>query len=649
MQDLEKILNPEQYQAVTAGDGPLLVLAAAGTGKTQTLVYRVAHLIESGAAPWSILLLTFTNRAAAEMLDRAKTVAGDSAGMVWGGTFHSICNRFLHQRNHASLLGYPSSFVIADKDDAKKLVDESMKELNLKGGDDFPKRDVVMSLISNAVNRNKPLLEVIEEKEGYFDDTIPQNIVRIRDTFVRKKMELGVMDFDDLLLNGLRLLKEHPEVLEEYRRQFRYVLVDEYQDTNSIQSEFVDLLAGENGNLTAVGDDFQCIYTWRGADFRNIMDFPTRYPGARIIKLERNYRSSPEILSLANECIKGNPEQFQKTLIATRPGAGKPELYNLYDTYQQSKTVSRIIREEVMKGRRYGDIAVLYRAHFHSIDLQMELTRNRLPFTITSGVGVFEQAHVKDMLSLLRLVNNPKDRLAFERLMSLLPGLGPRTVETMWVKLGGACDLSTPEGREALAKIVKPSSRGYWMSIQEGIDAYFDGGDGKKKDIVELVSAFVTAFYGGYLKKKYEDYSDRIDDVHEVALQISTSESLDGFLQEVALFTNSEAAYDKDPDKRSNTVRLSSVHQAKGLEWPVVIILWACEGMFPSSKAMAEGDDSEERRLFYVAVTRAKSRLVICRPEMRQTQDGGVYACQPSRFLSEVPQSNFRKCNFRHF
>ena len=640
MQDFQDILNPEQYAAATAGDGPLLVLAAAGTGKTQTLVYRVAHLVNSGVDPRSILLLTFTNRAAKEMLERARDVIGDSVSGVWGGTFHHICNRLL--RRHAALLNFRENFKIADREDSRKLIDEVMKANHLVGGRDFPKRDVILSYISNAANRDIPLSKVLEKEISCVSiDTMA--IERVAEGYAQRKEELGVMDFDDLLVNGLRLLEDHPDVLDYYKRQFKYILVDEYQDTNTIQSKFVDLLAGPTGNVMAVGDDFQCIYSWRGADFRNIMEFPKRYPTARIIKLERNYRSTPEILAMANACIEGNPEQFQKTLTATRNGGGKPIVVFLRDGFEQSKVVARLIREQLARGREPNEIAVLYRAHFHSIDLQMELTHSGIPYTVTSGIGVFEQSHVKDMISLLQILSDPLDKLAFSRIFTLFPGIGVKSADSLWVKLGGRCDLATPEGRELLLKTLKPAARTAWTPISKAIEAYFDENDDRHENVVNLVSSFLDEFYFQYLKKNFENYADRADDIREVSLEVARSGDLETFLQEVSLMSNVEAVFDKNPERQNNSVRLSSVHQAKGLEWPVVIILWASEGMFPSSRAIGEdGDDSEERRLFYVAVTRARNALIICSPEFRKSYEGGIFSCQPSRFVTEIPKSAYQ-------
>ncbi|MDD5708496.1 MAG: ATP-dependent helicase [Kiritimatiellae bacterium] len=644
MTDFSAFLNPEQLAAATAGDGPLLVLAAAGTGKTQTLVYRVAYLVERGLPPESILLLTFTNRAAREMLERAHGVAGDAVGAVWSGTFHHVCNRML--RRHAPKLGYRHEFVIADRDDARKLIDDCVKELKL-GGKDFPRREVLNSLFSHAANRALPVEDILESRLDQLK-VDPMDIVRVHDRYEQRKHELGIMDFDDLLVNGLRLIEEHADVRERYQAQFRHILVDEYQDTNLLQARLVDRLAEREGNVMAVGDDFQCIYSWRGADFRNIMDFPRRYPAASIVKLERNYRSVPEILAVANACIAGNPEQFQKTLRATRPGGRKPRAMFLRDGREQAGAVVDLIRRGLQEGRALRDMAVLYRAHFHSIELQLELTRAGIAHVITSGVGVFEQAHVKDVLALLRVAQDGQDRLAFDRLLSLLPGVGPRSVATYWLKLGSRFDSRDKAQREALAALIKPGARETWEPIGEALARFHDGDEAGHPD--KLVERFVAGFYAAYLEKTYENAKERLEDVQELAVQIMRSTSLGAFLQEVALLTNTDQAYDKDPHKRADAVRLSTVHQAKGLEWPVVFILWATEGMFPSSRSLGETeDDAEERRLFYVAATRARDELNICVPEWRQTRDGGIFACKPSRFVAELPNELLRSVYGRRY
>lgn len=644
MTPFDKLLNAEQLAAATAADGPLLVLAAAGTGKTRTLVYRVACLVERGLEPSSLLLLTFTNRAAREMLERAQEVAGAVVGQVWSGTFHHVCHRFL--RRHATRLNYPNAFVILDRDDARGVIDDCVQNLKLKHRD-FPRRELLNSIFSNAANRVLPIEDVIDENLSELA-VDPMDIVRVHDAYQAAKAKLGLMDFDDLLVNGLRLLDEHPDICRAYQEQFRHVLVDEYQDTNLLQSRFVDALGALHRNVMAVGDDFQCIYTWRGADFRNIMEFPKRYPDARIVKLEQNYRSVPEVLSVANACIAGNPDQFQKILRPTRPARNRPRVFYLRDGQEQADAVVELIRRYRDDGCALRDMAVLYRAHFHSIELQVALSRAGVHHQVVSGVGVFEQAHVKDVLAFLRVAENPGDRLAFDRLMGMLFGLGPRSTATYWQKLGAVFDCRDARQRQQLLDLVKPAARAEWAAIDALLGAYHDEHWGQNGPMA--IDRFLEAFYGRHLARTYEKADNRLEDLRELALQIGRSPNVAAFLSEVALWTNVDHEFDKDRAAHPEAVRMSTVHQAKGLEWPVVFVLWAAEGMFPSSRSMgASGNEAEERRLFYVAVTRARDELCILAPEWRRTRDGGAFYCKPSRFVTEIPATLVRSVYGRRF
>ncbi|MBU1693872.1 MAG: UvrD-helicase domain-containing protein, partial [Verrucomicrobia bacterium] len=435
--DFEKDLNPEQRAAALAPDGPVLVIAAAGTGKTRTLTYRVAHLVERGVDPRRILLLTFTNRAAREMLDRARQLVGEGVGGLWGGTFHHMANRML--RRHAGALGYELDYTILDRDDARGLVRTAADDLGLLGRH-FPKPDVLLSVFSLAANREQPVADVAADWFENHPIEI-EDVVRVHQSYVKRKRALNAMDFDDLLVNGLQLFREHSGVLGHYQEHFLHILVDEYQDTNLIQAEWVDRLAGIRRNLLVVGDDFQSIYSWRGADFRNFLTFPKRYPATAVFKLETNYRSVPAILEVANACIAGNPEQFQKTLHAVREDTSKPVLVRLYGGEEQARYILQSLQHLRRSGARMDRIAVLYRAHFHAMELQMELAREKIPYVITSGVRFFEQAHVKDVTSLLRLLVNPGDELAFQRLLALLPKVGRKTAARIWEALGRRCDV----------------------------------------------------------------------------------------------------------------------------------------------------------------------------------------------------------------
>ncbi len=633
MTDYAALLNPEQLEAATAGDGPLLVLAAAGTGKTRTLVYRVSYLVEKGIPPENMLLLTFTNRAAREMMERARQQVGDSVGTLMSGTFHHICNRFL--RHFATRLGYEPGFTILDQDDSRSLIKKCIVEC-VPNPKDFPKKDVIGSLISKAANKCVPIDTVIDESAFELKTLYASGIRQVSDLYAKRKRELGVMDFDDLLINGLKLLRENEDVLSFYQERFVHVLVDEYQDTNLLQAQIVDLLAAKHRNLMVVGDDFQCIYSWRGAHFKNIMEFPKRWPDCKIVRLERNYRSVPAILEVANEVIKGNPDQFQKTLRATRSPGAQPHLFKLRDASEQVSAVLGLIRRFLDAGYRLDQMAVLYRAHFHSIELQMDLARSRIPYCITSGAGVFEQAHVKDVISFLRICEHPRDQMAFERFMGLLDGVGEKTVAKIWDKIGRIFDVCSKTSRDALLKAAPAKAKKQIQSLVSIFEEYQH--TAKARQGSELLSRFCDLFYSDYLRRKYDNADDRENDIREVGRQIdAASGGIAGFLQEVALLTNEDAAHGHDDNQ--DRIHLSTVHQSKGLEWPVVFIIWASEGMFPSGKLEDDADDSEERRLFYVALTRAKDHLIISSPSVRFMRDGGTMICKPSRFLKEIPRN----------
>ncbi|MCL2104925.1 MAG: ATP-dependent helicase [Kiritimatiellaeota bacterium] len=639
MTDFSAVLNAEQCAAATAGGGPLLVLAAAGTGKTRTLVYRVAYLVEQGVPPNEILLLTFTNRAAREMMERAKEVAGPEVGYTLSGTFHHVCNRFL--RRFAERLGYRHDFTILDRDDSLSLINTCAGELGLKYKG-FPKKEVIASFIGKAANRAATVEDILKEYESELL-VEAKDILRVTDLYVERKKAEGMMDFDDLLVNGLRLLCEHEDVRTLYQRRFRHVLVDEYQDTNLLQAKMVDILAGHHHNVMVVGDDMQCIYTWRGADFRNIREFPARWSGCRIIKLEQNYRSVPEVLAVANACVRGVPEAFKKQLRATRQPRNQPRVLMLRDGNDQAQAIIRLVRRYLEDGYSLSDMAVLYRAHFHSIELQMDLARTRLPYVITSGTGVFEQAHVKDVLAFLRLCEGPRDYTAFKRLMGMLSGVGEKTAESLWVKLNGSFESRNPQVRQALSAALRPAARGQWQGVDRLFAEYHAEGLGTKG--AEAIERFYEAFYRSYLYRAYENPEKREEDIHEVAVQIGTVKGgVPAFLQEVALLTNIDHEYEQMEKNNEPTLHLSTVHQAKGLEWKIVFVIWLAEGMFPSSRSLGEAEsDEEERRLFYVAVTRAKDELVLCAPEIRRMRDGGVFFCKPSRFIKEIPRELVRE------
>ena len=628
--DFKSVLNDEQYNVVTSGHGPLLVLAAAGTGKTHTLVHRVAYLLEQGMKPERILLLTFTNKAAKEMLDRVNLLVGQDIYGMWGGTFHHLANRIL--RKHAQRVGFNQNYTIMDSADSKTLMTQCIRDLGFKAKE-FPKAQVLLSVFGLAVNMELPVEEQIflrfNDGEHNVDD-----IIRVYDEYENRKLNMMSMDFDDILKKCLELLREHPDVAERYQAQFDYVLVDEYQDTNSIQANIVDLLVKGHNNLMVVGDDFQSIYSWRGANFENIMSFLDRYENAEKFMLETNYRSVPEILDVANACIEGNIHQFKKVLRSTRESYIKPSVVTVRTGDAQAKYICQYIMNKKHEGYKYSDMSILYRSHFHSMELEFALVRQKIPFIVTSGIRFFEQAHIKDVCAFLRLILNPGDELSFARLMMMFPGVGPKSASGVWRRLGASFDVFSKSDRENLLLLLKPVAKEHWKDI----DKIFDSISSDNIDGVFIVNEYVDVFYDKYAKDQFDNADKRMEDITAIAGYIKQYDSLSSFMNEVALLTSLDEEQQMGVDQ--DVVRLGTIHQAKGLEWPVVIIPWLAEGMFPSRKSIDEESlekIEEERRLFYVAVTRAEDELCMCVPQISRARTGGYIPCNPSRFVKEVP------------
>ncbi|HEX7618550.1 MAG TPA: ATP-dependent helicase, partial [Verrucomicrobiae bacterium] len=435
--DYARELNPQQLAAVTAPPGPALVIAGAGSGKTRTLTYRVAYLLEQGIPADRILLLTFTNKAAGEMMRRVSDLLGRQLPALWGGTFHSIGARVL--RSHADLIGYQRDFTILDRNDAKDLIKACIADAKIETkGTHFPKPDVLNEIFSLAVNTHQSVEQLVDEQYFYLlekyagKNELSEDVARLSQLYARRKRATNAMDFDDLLALWLKLLQDHAGVREHYQRRFQFILVDEYQDTNQLQSDLIDLLAARHHNVTVVGDDAQSIYAWRGANFANILEFPKRHPGAKVFKIETNYRSTPEILQVANAAIAANRNQFTKILAPSRKSGLKPALVACVDAAQQAAFIAQRVAELPDEGVNPNKVAVLYRSHFHALELQLELTRRQIPFSITSGIRFFEQAHIKDATAFLKLVANPRDEVSFKRLAQLLPGIGAKGTDKLW-------------------------------------------------------------------------------------------------------------------------------------------------------------------------------------------------------------------------
>ncbi len=618
-------LNEEQYAAVTAPPGPLLVLAGAGSGKTRTLTYRVAYLVENGIAPERILLLTFTNKAAREMLSRVSSLLPHDMTSLWGGTFHSIGNRIL--RRHAQLVGLGQDYSILDAPDAKELLSACIPELGIDPKDKmFPKADAIRELFSFSVNTQAKLGDLLAGPYAHLSEFSEQLIV-LSGRYAARKLKANAVDYDDLLHLPARLLTEHGEVAASYGRQFLYVLVDEYQDTNALQSSLVDRVAGAHGNIMVVGDDAQSIYSWRGANFENILEFEKRYTGAKIYRIETNYRSTPDILEVANASISHNTKQFPKNLRSVRPSTGKPALVPLSDASQQAVFIAQRVLELHEEGESLREIAVLYRAHSHAIELQLELTRRNIPFVITSGVQFFEQAHIKDITAFLRISQNPHDEIAFKRIVKLLPGIGDRAAEKLWGLLAGKTDwFSAKTGAK---------SQKSWDSVCE-VRRQLADPPGQSGD--KLIQWVMEGFYEDFAKLEYDNFKQRLDDVRQLQEFARQFETVPDFLAQVSLMTSVDYSRSRQEDS-GDVLRLSTVHQAKGLEWNRVFVIMLCEGLFPLARCMAEPAQlEEERRLFYVAVTRARDELYLSYPHMRYLRGGSGEMLQvKSRFLSEIP------------
>ena len=638
-------LNSEQYGVVTAGGGPGLVIAGAGSGKTRAVTYRVARLIEMGVRPARILLVTFTNRAAREMLHRVETLLQADSRGVWGGTFHSIANRIL--RRHAESLGYHYNFGILDSEDAREMVDSSIREAGIDPkARRFPKPEVVADIISFASNRDMPITDSIVAGFPHFEPLATQ-IDRVDRIYRARKVERNTMDYDDLLMNWKRLLTEKPEIGDYWAGNFEYILVDEYQDTNKIQAEIVDLLAVKHRNIMVVGDDAQSIFGFRGAHFANIYTFKERYGDAQEFRLETNYRSRPEIVMLANAAIRNNRRQFPKNLQAVRQSAGQtPVLVPTSDSDQQAAFVAGRVLEMRDEGLRLDEMAVLYRSHWHALELQLELVRRDIPYVIRSGLRFFEQAHIKDAIAYLRIVVNPYDELAWKRVLKLIPKVGSATANRIWERLA-----STPEPLALVRRADfegPPRSGEGWQNFIALVGQLISPEYLNRP--AEQIALVLSGGYEEYLGDSYENSDLRAEDLRQLSNFARRFHSTEEFLSELAL-VNSERFGTPQGTTGEDVVEggledeklvLSSIHQAKGLEWRAVFLIWAADGKFPSARSLRDAEsEEEERRLFYVAVTRAKDELYVCYPLVVTDYSRQTVIQKPSRFITEIPRELF--------
>ena len=630
--DYEHELNPNQLEAVVALEGPVLVIAGAGSGKTRTLVYRVARLVESGVAPENILLLTFTRKAAQEMLRRASMMMDSRCERVKGGTFHAVANSLL--RKYAHLIGYEPSFTILDRSDSEETINLLRSQLRLNEKNRrFPRKNTIAEIFSKATNKTEPLALVMEREYFHFYDDL-KDLLHLQALYKKQKALNQLMDYDDLLINFKSLLEMHSEVRAAISRQFRYAMVDEYQDTNHLQADIVRLIASEHRNIMVVGDDSQSIYSFRGANFRNIMDFPNQFPEVRIITLEENYRSTQPILDVTNVIIQNAKEKYTKRLFTRKTRGPLPVILAAENENYQSRFICQKVLELREEGIPLNTMAVLCRAAFHTFDLEIELGRCNIPYIKYGGFKFIETAHMKDILSHLRLLVNPRDTISWSRALRLVDRIGPRTSHAIieWI-------IKNQKGPEDL--ITYPEKGQFTEGIErlhKLMSTIADSG----LTIPDQIS-LICRYYEPILKVRYDDYPKRLKDLEHLQNITDRYHDLEHFLSDIALDPPNESISGVTPPKSDDErLVLSTIHSAKGLEWHTVFIIWALEGKFPSSYAFnSEEEMEEERRLMYVAATRARESLFITYPINVYDRVTGEILSKPSRFLKEIPPELF--------
>ncbi len=627
--DYSNQLNPEQLQIVKEAEGPCLVLAGAGSGKTRVLVYRVCYLMERGVPPSSIMLVTFTNKAAREMIGRIERITGAYPGNLYAGTFHHVGNRLL--RTYPEEVNIQPNFTILDEEDSCSLIKEIVGDL--RNREDFPNPGKIKNVLSLSANTDESIKEVIETRTPVYSNLIP-HIEMISREYQKRKNRSNLLDFDDILLYWHRLMKNE-NVGSKISGQFRYILVDEYHDTNRIQSMVLYQLARTHGNITAVGDDAQSIYSFRGATINNILDFPRMYPNARTFYLKTNYRSTPQILKLANSIISQNRLQFHKNLRSVRENGIKPVVVKCYYSRDEAAFVSQRILHLLESGIKPSDIGILFRSRYQSAQLEIEMNKLRIPYIMRGGLRFFEQAHIKDVLAFFRIMVNFNDRLAWKRLFSISPGIGEKTSGILLGKLDGAGNLKE---YARLVESEKPSSRAKQsieniLTILESL---------REEDISSSIESLMTKFYMGYLEKQYKDFTERKEDI-EMLKSISLSYgSLADFLSESSLQEYSRGEQSQSTERIP--VILSTIHQAKGLEWKIVFVIGVSGNHFPHPYSRSDSKAlEEERRIFYVAVTRAKEDIYI---SYHVRDIFGPLLNRKSVFIENIPGHVFEEWDF---
>ena len=634
--EYKKELNPSQFEAVNIIKGPLLVIAGAGSGKTRTLTYRVARLVEEGVSPSSILLLTFTRKASQEMLKRASQLLDNRCEGVAGGTFHSFAYAML--RKYAPRIGFDQGFSIIDRSDSENLIGMVRKEMKRASTwGSFPRKKTLANIYSRAVNKNLSIEDIIFDDYPHLSHHL-ESIHTIFHEYRKQKAAHNFFDYDDLLIYLEVLLKDHPNIREKICTTYHYLMVDEYQDTNRIQAEIVYLLA-ENNNVMVVGDDSQSIYAFRGANFENIMRFPEHFPGTRIIRLEENYRSVQPILKLTNVIIDRAKQKYSKTLFTRRTGGSRPMLVNAGSENMQSQFLVERIQALNRNGVPLNQIAVLFRASFHSFDLEIELNREGIPFVKVGGFKFVESAHIKDVLAHVRLLLNPYDRLSWYRVLLLLDNIGPKTALDIFESISAA--------QSGFAGLFKKKLKSKQSKSLDRLKNLFSRIDPSEMSVVQLGEA-VVKYYTTILQDKYDDHPKRTKDLEHLMTIMERYDHLEHFLADMALEPPNTSTHEGFFAKKSDNDRLilSTIHSAKGLEWHTVFIIWALDGRFPSTHAIHDEKSLEEElRLIYVAATRAKERLFFTYPGTVYDKISGMVLNRPSRFLDDIPDDILEKCS----
>lgn len=626
--EYQDLLNNAQYKAVMHDNGPALLVAGAGTGKTRTLVYRVARLVESGVNPGQILLLTFTRRAAREMIRRASQILDERCKRVEGGTFHHYCSKLLHK--YSEEIGYPENFTIIDAQDAMDTIHLLRSRMDLNTSKKrFPKKSTLYSIFSSSINRQKTIKQTIEDEYPQFV-MHSGNIEQLFDSYKQYKQSNFVMDFDDLLVNSCQLLRDNKEIRTKIASKNKHVMVDEYQDTNNLQAELTELFCSVHGNVMAVGDDAQSIYSFRGADHKNMMRFPDRFKNTELIKLEENYRSTQQILDVANKVLQQAQEKFDKKLYTNKEDGDLPGLVKSANMNDQSRFITQMILNLREQGYELNDTAVLFRNGRDSFDLEVMLNNKNIPYIKYGGQKFTEAAHVKDVLAHLKVLINPKDTISWNRALMLIDGIGPKTAEELFTWAHHSGDPFKPEQA--------PNASETYLTQLKALGDLFSRLQQLNGSVTEQLQA-VVEYYSRFCKKRFDDHPKRMKDL-ETFIDISgTFRSLEAMIEEKALDPIEATAIDTETSQKDESpLILSTIHSAKGLEWRTVFLIQCLDGVIPSGYALDDEEQiDEEVRLLYVAVTRAKEQLFITYPALFQSHYGDYFS-NPSRFIEDIPE-----------